>query len=90
MITGKQPISVTLSADNVTWLKSRVAAIGRRSVSELLDQLISDARQAGHSGSARSIVGTVDIDPSDPLLESADNAVQALFRLEKAAKKRRG
>ena len=86
----KQAISVTLNADNVTWLKGRVSAARLRSVSELLDQLITAARKAGHSGSARSVVGTVDIDPSDPLLETADEAVQTLFRIRRPVKKRRG
>lgn len=76
---GKQAISVTLEADNITWLKGRTGAAGVRSVSELLDQLVTAARQSRHAGPSRSVVGTIDIDPSDPLLEHADEIVRALF-----------
>ena len=58
---AKQAISVTLEADNLTWLKGRAGAAGLRSVSELLDQLVSAARAAGRTGPARSVVGTIDI-----------------------------
>ncbi len=79
MGTHKQAISVTLEADNVTWLKARTGAAGLRSVSELLDQLVAAARQSGRVGPSRSVVGTIDIDPGDPMLEDADAAVQYLF-----------
>jgi hypothetical protein len=75
----KQAISITLEADNLTWLKGRAGASGVRSVSELLDQLVTAAREAGGVGHATSVVGTIDIDPGDPLLERADEAVGALF-----------
>jgi len=44
---AKQPISVTLEADNLMWLKGRVGATGLRSVSELLDRLVTQARSSG-------------------------------------------
>ena len=75
----KRAISVTLDADNVVWLKGRVGASRLRSVSELLDHLVTTARQAAHVGPSRSVVGTVDIDLSDPLLDNADQALHALF-----------
>jgi len=70
---------VTLDEDNVTWLKGRAAAAGVRSVSELVDQLVAAARQSGRVGPSRSVAGTIDIDPNDPLLERADEAVRYLF-----------
>ena len=76
---GKQAISVTLDADNIVWLKARTGAAGARSVSELLDQLITTVRQSRHAGPSRSVVGTVDIDPSDPLLAHADEVIRAMF-----------
>jgi hypothetical protein len=76
---AKQAISVTLNIDNLTWLKGRAGAAGLRSVSELLDQLVSAAREGGRGGPSRSVVGTIDIDASDPLLEGADAAVRATF-----------
>jgi hypothetical protein len=76
---SKQAISVTLDADNVTWLKGRAGAKGLRSVSELLDRLVTAARQSGDVGPSRSVVGTIDIDPSDPMLERAEEAVRYVF-----------
>jgi len=71
--------TITLEADNVTWLKGRAGAAGLRSVSELLDQLVTAARESGAGGRTTSVVGTIDIDPGDPLLEHADEAIGALF-----------
>ena len=76
---GKQAISVTLNTDNLVWLKGRAGATGVRSVSELLDRLVTAARQSGDTGPSRSVVGTIDIDPGDPLLERADAAVRYVF-----------
>ena len=75
---SKRAISVTLHSDNLTWLKARVGAIGARSVSDLLDQLVADARRATPGGSVRSVVGTIDIDASDPLLNAADDVLRML------------
>ena len=74
----KHAISVTLHSDNLTWLKARVGAVGARSVSELLDQLVADARRATPGGSVRSVVGTIDIDASDPFLNGADDVLRTL------------
>lgn len=75
----KQGMSVTLEADNITWLKARARISGGRGVSALLDQLVTMARQSGHVGPSRSVVGTIDVDASDPQLERADEAARALF-----------
>lgn len=75
----KHAISVTLEAANLTWLKGRVAAAGLRSVSELLDQLVARARTGGTAGPVRSVVGTIDIDSTDPLLTRAAAEVRELF-----------
>lgn len=79
MFMSKKPISVTLEADNLVWLKARAGAMGVRSVSELLDDLVTEARATGPAGPSRSVVGTIDIDAGDPLLEDADAAVRAMF-----------
>jgi hypothetical protein len=75
---AKKAVSVTLESDNLMWLKGRTGAAGLRRVSELLDRLVTDARVSGH-GPVRSVIGTVDIDSSDPQLEGADEAVRYLF-----------
>jgi hypothetical protein len=74
----KRAISVTLEADNLTWLKGRAGAAGLRSVSELLDQLVRAARESGHAGPSRSVVGTIDLDASDPWLEGADAGLREM------------
>jgi hypothetical protein len=76
---GKRAVSVTLTTDNLTWLKGRALAAGE-SMSELLDQIVSAARAAGRIGPSRSIVGTIDIDSSDPMLDGADQALHAQFQ----------
>jgi hypothetical protein len=76
---AKQAISVTLHSDNLAWLKARAGAVGVRSVSELLDRLISDARRVTPGGAVRSVIGTIDIDSSDPLLERADDVVRGMY-----------
>jgi hypothetical protein len=78
---AKQAISVTLDTDNLTWLKGRAGAAGLRSVSELLDQLVTAARESGRVGPSRSVVGTIDIDASDPLLEGADGVVRGMYEV---------
>jgi hypothetical protein len=75
----KHAISVTLDEENLTWLKGRAGAAGLRSVSELLDQIVSAARTSGGAGVSRSVVGTLEIDDADPSLERADAAIRALF-----------
>ena len=76
---AKKAISVTLETDNLVWLKARAGAMGLRSVSELLDGLVAEARASGSAGPARSVIGTIDIDPADPTLTGADASVRALF-----------
>ena len=76
---AKDAISVTLHTENLTWLKARAGSGQARSVSELLDRLVTEARAQGGGGEIRSVVGTIDIDPSDPLLDTADEVIRALF-----------
>ena len=77
---AKQAISVTLEMDNLTWLKGRAGATGVRSVSALLDQLVREARASGQTGPSRSVVGTIDVDASDPGLEGADEAMRSIVQ----------
>ena len=74
---AKHAISVTLETENLTWLRGRVGAAGLRSVSDLLDRLVADARAKGSVGPAASVVGTIDIDAADPLLLGADDVLRA-------------
>src|SRR5215510_14102820 len=74
----KRAVSITLDVENVTWLKGRVGATGCRSVSELLDRLVSEARVKKAVGPSTTVVGTIDVDASDPMLLGADRLVRGL------------
>ncbi len=80
----KRPISVTLNPDNLVWLQARMLATGRRSVSETLDSLLSEARLGGRKEEIRSVRGTIAIAASDPDLLRADAALRKLFRISLA------
>ena len=78
---AKLAVSVTLDEANLLWLRGRAASLGRGSLSDAIDTLISYAR-AGRLGpppTPRSVVGTVDIAEDDPNLDRADAAVRELF-----------
>ena len=76
----KTPLSVTLDEANLLWLKGRAAGRKKRSLSDALDEILTEARRGGHGGDApRSVVGTVDISADDPELERADAAMRSLF-----------
>lgn len=77
---SKQAISITLATDNLLWLRGQTRA-GARSISAVLDRLVSAARTGGqvHEATIRSVVGTVHICDADPQLLAADAAVRALF-----------
>jgi hypothetical protein len=74
----KSAISVTLRDENLTWLRGRVRAEGARSVSDALDRLVTEARVRRTGTETRSVVGTITVDPADPRLLGADEAIQAL------------
>ena len=76
----KAPISVTLDADNLLWLKGQTASGKRRSLSDTLDALVTAARTGAHGATtSRSVVGTVDISTDDPGLDRADTYVRSEF-----------
>lgn len=77
----KKPVSVTLDVENLLWLRGRTVGDGRRSLSDTLDRIVTEARlgsEAG-AGSRRSVVGTIDVGAADPGLKTADEHVRSLF-----------
>lgn len=68
---------MTLDTDNLLWLRAQAGP--GRSVSRLVDDLVSDARRGGLRPDARvrSVAGTVDLRNFDP--EAANRDVRALF-----------
>jgi hypothetical protein len=79
---NKKAVSMTLRPDNLLWLKTRVKATGGRSLSEALDQILTEARAgaAASTASSRSVVGNARIPRSDSALSEAGAQVRALFR----------
>src|SRR5262245_30100206 len=77
----RRAVSVTLKADNLLWLRAQAAATARGSLSEVLDQLVSDARDAGRTDARaiRSVRGTIDLPAEDPDLLGADAFIRAQF-----------
>jgi len=89
---GKQAISVTLQPDNLLWLRAQARVLGLRSLSEMLDQVVTRARQGDRQAHApsRSVAGTVHIAEDDPDLGSADSALRVLFVSSAASRPRKG
>ena len=80
-INMRKAISITLSEDNLLWLRGQAARSARGSVSELLDRLVAEARQGGRTdpSAIRSVVGTIDIPDDDPDLRGADAYIRTMF-----------
>lgn len=78
----KHGVSVTLGADNLLWLRTQAAAGKRRSLSEALDLLVTEARLAGRvaDGAMTTVVGTIDLASDDPDLSTADGYISQLFQ----------
>jgi hypothetical protein len=70
----KKPVSLTIEATNLLWLKGRARVLAGGSLSAAVDQLIDEAR-AGRLGAAdtpRSVVGTIDVPDEAVLLNAAE------------------
>jgi hypothetical protein len=80
-ILMRKAISVTLREDNLLWLRGQASRTAKGSVSELLDDIVSEARSSGRTlpGSVQSVVGTIDLPEDDPDLSTADGHIRALF-----------
>lgn len=85
---NKQAVSVTLAVENLRWLQGQALARRARSLSAALDQVLSEAR--GRGTAARSVVGALKIDESDPELLEADRLVRGLFQASRRASLRAG
>ena len=88
---SKKAISVTLQPENLLWLRGQTQASSRRSVSETLDALISEARAGarGRPEAIRSVVGSIRIQASDPGLTQADAAIRGLVSPPAAGRRSR-
>lgn len=77
----RRPVSVTLKTDNLLWLRAQAAASAKGSLSEVLDRLVTDAREAGRTDARaiRTVKATIDLPDDDPALEGADAFVRAQF-----------
>jgi hypothetical protein len=77
----RKAISVTLSRDNLLWLRGQAGRTPRGSVSEVLDELVAEARLAGRTmpDAVRSVVGAVTLPDDDPDLREADAYIRGLY-----------
>src|SRR5687767_2238844 len=77
----RRAVSVTLEEDNLLWLRAQAGASARGSLSEVLDRLVTGARESGRTDAAaiRSVRGTIDLPEGDPALEGADAYIRAQF-----------
>ncbi len=75
--------AVTLDLDpaNLLWLEDQAGAPGRRTLSEVVNELLAKIRgsQRGERGSVPSVRGMIEIAEDDPNLEEADAALRTLF-----------
>lgn len=80
-IKMRKAISITLTEDNLLWLRGQAAQTARGSVSELLDRIVGEARTAGWADAAtvRSVIGSIDLPDDDPDLAAADAYVRSIF-----------
>jgi hypothetical protein len=80
MFMPKKPLSVTLGDMNLLWLRGRAAGRKNRSLSEALDEILTEARTGGTGADTpRSVVGTIDVADDDPMLARADAALASMF-----------
>jgi glutamine synthetase adenylyltransferase len=76
----KQALSVTLTPENLAWLRARRVATGARSLSETIDRTIESARaRDAEVAPVRSVVGLVRLPDADPDLQAAASVVRTLF-----------
>ena len=70
-----------MKTDNLLWLRAQAAASARGSLSEVLDQLVTDARASGRTDARaiRTVKGTIDLPDGDAALEQADAFLRAQF-----------
>jgi hypothetical protein len=82
-INMKKAISITLSEDNLLWLRGQAARTSRGSVSQVLNRIVGETRKAGGTDpdAIRSVAGTIDLPEDDPELVNADAQIRSLFAL---------
>jgi hypothetical protein len=75
----RKPISITIGVENLLWLKGQALATASGTVSGVIDQIITEARQGrARPGTIRSVVGSVRIPDDDPEMIQAKDDVRAL------------
>lgn len=77
----RKAISITLSENNLLWLRGQAARTAKGSVSEVLDRIVGEARASGRTDPAgiRSVAGTIDLPDDDVDLSGADAYVRSVF-----------
>ena len=80
----RKAISVTISDDNLLWLRGQAGRSPRGSVSEVIDRIVAEARRSGRTDPAavRSIVATIDLPDDDPKEPPKELMIQFNFNGE--------
>lgn len=88
----KDAISVTLERGNLLWLRGQAILRKRRNLSETLDAVIAEARNAPTASKPRSVRRLISLDPNAPDLAAPDPEIRRLFErsLERTARQLRG
>ena len=76
----RKPVSVTLDERNLLWLKGQAIA-AKGNLSQVLDRLVTRARQGGQTEpqTIRSVRGTIDFPVDDKSLAEMDEFVRTCF-----------
>jgi hypothetical protein len=74
---SKRAISVTIEAENLLWLKARTRATGSRSISAVLDDMVTEVRKA--PGPVTSTVGWVSFPEGEDGLRRGKEDIRELF-----------
>ncbi len=72
-------VTLELESSNLLWLEDQAIASGRRTLSEVVNEVLAKVRGKSEPRAAPSVRGLIEIAEDDPNLEGADAALRALF-----------
>jgi hypothetical protein len=76
---SKKMVAIDLDPGNLAWLQAQTGVVGSQDLSEVLNQVIAQARHAGKAREIQTVAGMARISGDDPELAGADEAIRALF-----------
>ena len=76
---SKKMVAIDLDSGDLAWLQAQTAVVGSRDLSEVLNQVIAQARHAGEAREIQTVAGMARISGDDSELAGADEAIRTLF-----------